>query len=118
MVSINLKSDDDHDDDDDEEEKKKGGGAGKIWSNREPSTPRADKCYCNEATQSGPCSNSQCHQTQNMPKNTEIKQRAAVKGKETREIMQKDKHVRKAGSKELQKTATLSTAHMRCEVFK
>ena len=71
MVSINLKSDDDHDDDDDEEEGK-GGRAWKIWSKREPSTPRADGSYCNETTQSGPSSNSQCHQTQKMPKNTEV----------------------------------------------
>ena len=33
--------------------------------------------------------------TQNMPKNTEIKQRT-VTSKETREVAQKDKHTRKA----------------------
>jgi len=53
---------------------------GKIGSNRKPSTPRAKEGCCNEETQS------QSHQTHNISKNTEVKQRMAWTREEITEI--------------------------------
>ena len=59
---------------------------GKIGSNGKPSTPRAKEGYCNEATQSGPSTHSKSHQTHNISKNTEVKQRMAWTREEITEI--------------------------------
>jgi hypothetical protein len=48
---------------------------GKIKSNTEPSTPRAEEGYCNEATQSG--SSTHSHHALSMPKNIKVKQTMA-----------------------------------------
>jgi hypothetical protein len=59
---------------------------GKIGSNGKPSAPRAKEGYCNDATQSGPSTHSQSHQTHNISKNTAVKQRMAWTREEITEI--------------------------------
>ena len=59
---------------------------GKIGSNGKLSTPRAKEGYCNGATQSGPSTHSQSHQTDNISKNTEVKQRMAWTREEITQI--------------------------------
>ena len=51
---------------------------GNYRSSGKPSTPKAEKDYCNEATPSGPLTDSQTHQAQYVVKHTEVKQRWAL----------------------------------------
>ena len=55
--------------------------------NKKPSNPRAEDGYCNEAIQSRPSTHSQTCQTQNISKNTEVKQRVAWTREEIREVI-------------------------------
>ena len=60
---------------------------GNIRSRGKPSTPKAEKGYCNKATQSGPLTHSQSHQAQNTVEHTEVKQRTAWTKEKTREVI-------------------------------
>ena len=60
---------------------------GNIRSNGKQITPRAEEGYCNEATQSGPLTQSQSHQAQNAAEHTEVKQRRAWTREEIREVV-------------------------------
>jgi hypothetical protein len=60
---------------------------GNIRHSGKPSTAKAEEGYCNEATQSGPLTHSQSHQTQNTEEHTEIKQRKAWTKEEIREVI-------------------------------
>jgi hypothetical protein len=52
---------------------------GNIRSTGQQCTPKAEECYCNEATQNGPIIHSQSHKTQNAAEYTEVKKRAWTK---------------------------------------
>ena len=59
-----------------------------IRNNGKQSIPRAEECYCNEATQSGPLTHSQSHQAQNAAAHTEVKKkRRAWTREEIREVV-------------------------------
>jgi hypothetical protein len=53
----------------------------------EQCTPKAEKGYCNEATQSRPLTHSQGHQAQNTGEHKEVKQRKAWTKEEIREVI-------------------------------
>lgn len=50
---------------------------GEMRSNEKPRTVNAQEGYCNEATHRRPSTHSPTYQTQNITKNTELKQRMA-----------------------------------------
>ena len=60
---------------------------GNIRSNGKEITPRAEKGYCNEATQSRPLTHIQSHQAQNAVEHTEVKQRRTWTREEIREVI-------------------------------
>jgi predicted HAD superfamily Cof-like phosphohydrolase len=51
------------------------------------STPKAEEDYCNEATQSGPLTHTQSHQSQHTLEHEEVKHRQAWKKEEIREVI-------------------------------
>jgi len=109
---------------------------GNIGSSGKPTTPKAEEGYSKEATQSGSLTHSQSHQTQSTVEHTEVKLRRAWTKEEIREVIWCYMHCRqrftenskkvyeksfrkcmsnipgKYEVKELQKTATLGTAHI------
>ena len=58
-----------------------------IRSSGKPSTPKAEECYCNEATQSGTLIHSQSHEAQNTVEHPEVKHRRAWTKEEIREVI-------------------------------
>jgi len=60
---------------------------GNIRISGKTSTAKAEEGYCNEATQSGPLTNSQSHQAQNTVKHTEVKQRRAWTKEEIKDVI-------------------------------
>jgi len=60
---------------------------GNIWIRGKLSTAKAEKGYCNEATQSGSLTHSQSHQAQNTVEHTEVKYRKAWTKEKIREVV-------------------------------
>jgi hypothetical protein len=64
---------------------------GKIRSNEEPNSPRAEDVYCKGATQTRPSPHAQSHQAQSIPKHANVRKIMSWKKEEIRKYGDKEK---------------------------